>query len=408
MANVTHFNISDVALYYQGLVALAESPLETAVAADEIRRRAVTYVERRRALFSLPTLRGQFDNLGDKILLDLRQMNLVVMEDGKVRLSRTGTAILNDLTKGEGRRARLAILGRLLETYDNAAFLCATITPPAGRPIFVPIPRATAESNEDEDDDGETRLMPANLETVCAAWEEWCLENHRPDLLPPDLRSQTEALIAASKDKRGFAGKARNALAQLVVAAATNGRISKAPIFRTVRDRLSTAGGLNSATRPVPGKPLSIESVFSCMNVGRPVKHIEEWQQLGARLMTSGDVWIHESEPRHLAPRMLTTLLEVRAHLVERAGYYRIHELRDGVCELLRLSQGMFDSVFVYLYRSQPGLLTLGFDYETVTAKRLPIEIRDAGSSNLFNLVAFKDIRSQHATAQEARSVSGY
>jgi hypothetical protein len=50
----------------------------------------------------------------------------------------------------------------------------------------------------------------------------------------------------------------------------------------------------------------------------------------------------------------------------------------------------MFDSVFVHIYRTQPGLMTLGVDYEKITAKRLPIEIRDGASSNLFNLVAFK------------------
>ena len=76
MANITHFNISDVALYYQGLVALAESPIETAVAAEEIRRRAVTYVERRRAIFSLPRYEANSTRLGEKILFDLRQMNL--------------------------------------------------------------------------------------------------------------------------------------------------------------------------------------------------------------------------------------------------------------------------------------------------------------------------------------------
>ena len=147
--------------------------------------------------------------------------------------------------------------------------------------------------------------MPANLESVCTAWAEWCLENHRPDLMPPDLKTRTEALIEASKDKRGFAGKARNALAQLVVSSATNGRIAKAPIFRTVRDRLSTAGGLNSVMRPVPGKPLSVEVVFSCMHIGRPSKHAEEWQPLGAKLMLVDDVWIHEAEPEHLESSVL-------------------------------------------------------------------------------------------------------
>lgn len=392
MANITHFNVSDVALYYQGLVALAESPIATAVAAEEIRRRAVTYVERRRAIFSLPSLRGQFDNLGDKILFDLRQMNLATAADNKAKLTAAGVAIVDSLKKGEGRRARLAILGRLLETYDNAAFLSATVTPPKGKPLFVPIPRATPELiDDDEDDDGETRLVPANLESVCAAWTEWCLENHRPDLMPPDLQERTEALLEASKDKRGFAGKARNALAQLVVDSATNGRIAKAPIFRTIRDRLSTAGGLNSVIRPVAGKPLSVEVVFSCMHIGRPPEHAEEWQPLGAKLMLDEDIWIHETEPARLVASVLAAFQGARCALVERAGYYRIYELRDRVCETLALSQGMFDSVFVHIYRTRPGLMTLGVDYEKITAKRLPIEVRDGASSNLFNLVAFKD-----------------
>ena len=389
MPNISHFNVSDVALYYQGLVALAASPMASAVAAEEIRRRAVTYVERRRAMFSLPSQRGQLDTLGEKILFDLRQMDLATVEGTKVKLTAAGLAIVESLRKGAGRRARLTILGRLVETYDNAAFLCATITPPMGKPLFVPIPRATTE--EIDDDEGETRLVPANLESVCAAWAEWCLENQRPDLMPPDLQKRTEALLEASKDKRGFAEKARNALAQLVVASATKGRIAKAPIYRTIRDRLSTAGGLNSIMRPVPGKPLSVEIVFSCMHIGRPSAHAEEWQPLGARLMLVENVWIHEAEPAHLLSSVLAALKEARRVLVERAGYYRIYELRDRVCEALGLAQGMFDSVFVHIYRTQPGLMTLGVDYEKITAKRLPIEIRDGASSNLFNLVAFKD-----------------
>lgn len=389
MANITHFNVSDVALYYQGLVALAESPIATAVAAEEVRRRAVTFVERRRAIFSLPSPRGQLDTLGDKILFDLRQMDLATVADTKVKLTTAGLAIVESLKKGEGRRARLAILGRLVETYDNAAFLSATVTPPRGKPLFIPIPRATAE--EIDDDEGETHLMPANLESVCAAWAEWCLDNHRPDLMPADLQTRTEAIIEASMDKRGFAGKARNALAQLVVETATSRRIAKAPIFRTIRDRLSTAGGLNSVIRPVPGKPLSVEVVFSCMHFGRPSERAEEWQPLGAKLILEEDVWIHEAEPARLVASVLPAFRDARCALVERAGYYRIYELRDRVCEALALSQGMFDSVFVHIYRTRPGLMTLGVDYEKITAKRLPIEIRDGASSSLFNLVAFKD-----------------
>ncbi len=391
MANITHFNVSDVALYYQGLAALTELPIATSVAAEEIRRRAVTYVERRRAMFSLPSLRGQSDSLGEKILLDLRQMNLANVSENKVKLTGLGRVVIDMLKNGEGRRARLAILGRLVETYDNAAILCATVTPPSGKPLYVPIPRVASEQIDDEEDDGETSLVSTNMESLCAAWADWCKENKRTDLMPEDLKEKAEALIEASTDKRGFAGKARNALAQLVVGAATNGRISKAPIYRTIRDRLSTAGALNAVIRPVPNTPLSVEVVFSCMNIGRPANHAEEWQPLGAKLMLNDDIWVHEAAPERLGESVLVAMQAARQLVIERAGYYRIYELRDNVCESLRLSQGMFDSVFVHLYRTRPGLMTLGFDYEKITAKRLPIEIRDGASSNLFNLVAFKE-----------------
>lgn len=389
MPNITNYNVSDFTLYYQGLVALTDSSLPTAVAAEEIRKRAVTYIERRRAMFSLPPPRGQLDTLGEKILFDLRQMDLATLADTTVRLTPQGLAIVADLRQGGGRRARLAILGRFLETYENAASFCATLTPPNGKPLIVPIPRATTEQTDD--DEGEPRLVPANLESVCTAWADWCSENHRPDLMPADLQTRAEALIAASKDKRGFAEKARNALLQLVVRSATKGRIAKPPIYRTIRDRLSSAGAINSVTRMVPGKPLSIEVVFSCMHIGQPAAHLEEWQSLKVDSLLAESIWIHEAEPSAQESRVLVSLKKARKALVERAGYYRIYELRDWVCESLALSQGMFDSVFLHLYRSRPGLMTLGVDYEKITAKRLPIELRDGASSNLYNLVAFKD-----------------
>ena len=120
MANITHFNVSDVALYYQALVALKGSPMASAIAAEEIRRRAVTYLERRRALFSLPSPRGQLDTLGEKILFDLRQMDLATIAGGTAELTSTGLAIADSLKRSEGRLARLAILGRLLESFGLA------------------------------------------------------------------------------------------------------------------------------------------------------------------------------------------------------------------------------------------------------------------------------------------------
>ena len=145
MPNISHYNVSDVALYFQALVGWRSrrwraqsqpkrfeggpSPISKGVARSSLCRRYEDNSTRwvRKSLF------------------DLRQMGLATVADGKVKLTAAGFAIVDSLKKGEGRRGRLAILGRLIETYDNAAFLCATLTPPMGKPLFVPIPRATRQ-----------------------------------------------------------------------------------------------------------------------------------------------------------------------------------------------------------------------------------------------------------------------
>ena len=80
MPNITHFNVSDVALYYQALVGPADL-------ADSGTRSQPKRSENARSLISkgvepfsrCPPLRGQLDTLGEKILFDLRQMDLATL-----------------------------------------------------------------------------------------------------------------------------------------------------------------------------------------------------------------------------------------------------------------------------------------------------------------------------------------
>jgi hypothetical protein len=118
VANITSYTINDVALYYHALKCV-EKLLDVSAAQERVRAQLVDYIERRRAALSLPPLRTQIPTMGEKALAELRQMKLVTVEDGKVRLLPAGAEVLSHLTNGRGRNARRLILGRMIDTFNN-------------------------------------------------------------------------------------------------------------------------------------------------------------------------------------------------------------------------------------------------------------------------------------------------
>lgn len=390
MANVTNFNVNDVALYYHALRCVADEPLDTAVAGERVRERLVGYLERRRASLSLPPLRTEMPTLGAKALTELKQMKLVQVAEGKVRLLSAGAAIVDRLTAGEGRQARRLVLGRLLDSFDNVYGFVKKLSPPSGRELVLPVPRGSnvavdAVDDSDVDLRGETGL---DLEQVCKAWVDWCERYTRPDLVPVDFVSRARSLFDASRDKE-IGNRIKNAVQTLVLEQATDGIVKKMPIYRTLRDRLSTAGALNSRIRVVDDAPLALEIVHSCVRFGSSDTDSVNWFPLEVPRAPQA-IFIHEPEAEKIADLLYIELGRAAEALTARAGYYRIYELRDSVCESLRISHGVFDAAFLHIYKEKQGTMSLGVDYETITAKRLPIEIRSHGRSEHFNLVAFR------------------
>lgn len=227
-----------------------------------------------------------------------------------------------------------------------------------------------------------------DLAQVCKAWTDWCAENDRSDLLPNDFLARAQSLFEMSKDRK-IGNRIKNVVQQLVLEQATDGIVSKMVIYRTLRDRLSSAGAINSRTQVI-GSAIAIECIYSCLHIGPPADaDPTTWIQLEVP-RSAQPIFVHEPEPEQIAERLFNELRKATSALVPRAGYYRIYELRDRICETLRISQGVFDSAFLYLYKSKQGEISLGVDYETITARRLPIEVRDHGRSEFFNLLAFR------------------
>lgn len=389
MAKISSFNINDISLYYQALQLLAASPLKSSVAAEQTRERLVTYLEYRRAKLGLTPLRGQLTTLGEKALIELRQMQLAERQDQDWVITPAGLDIVRKLESGEGREARRMLMSVMIDTFENLSDFIDCITPPRGRPLLLPIPRSPAAESDEDEPDGSPRVAEGiELETVCDAWAGWCNGQGREDLVPHAMPQRAAELFKKSRDK-SILQKIENILQQLVLEKATGGVISKNAIYRTIRDRLNTVGATNSRIKRTDSKCLSVEKVYSCLFLGDPPLP-DEWVPLKTSRIHPA-LYVHEPPAAYLAERLLPALIDATASLSPRAEYFRIYELRSTVCEALGISQGVFDSSFVKLYKANPSAMTLGVDYETVTAKRLPIEIREGGRSDLFNLVAFRD-----------------
>jgi hypothetical protein len=206
--------------------------------------------------------------------------------------------------------------------------------------------------------------------------------------LPRDFVNRAEAAFEKSTDRK-IANRIKNVVQQLVIERATDGIVSKMAIYRTLRDRLTSAGAINGRIKVIDSPTIALESLYSCLHIGSAVDKSAGWIRLEVPRSTE-PIFVYEPEPEQIAEPLLSELRKATRALVPRAGYYRIYELRDRICEALRISQGVFDSAFLHLYNSKQGEISLGVDYETITAKRLPLEIRDRGRSEFFNLVAFR------------------
>ena len=72
--------------------------------------------------------------------------------------------------------------------------------------------------------------------------------------------------------------------------------------------------------------------------------------------------------------------------LVPAAGYYRLPEVRDKVCQYLRIPEASFDEGMNLILDIQPSPFTVGLQYEGITGRRKPL-VRDRGNTQIYNLI---------------------
>jgi len=84
--------------------------------------------------------------------------------------------------------------------------------------------------------------------------------------------------------------------------------------------------------------------------------------------------------------KVLEALEQAFSSLATQAGYYDLPEVRDFVCERLRIPEAAFDEGLNCLLDLQPSPLTLGLRYEGISGRRKPL-MRSRETTQIYNLI---------------------
>jgi len=158
------------------------------------------------------------------------------------------------------------------------------------------------------------------------------------------------------------------------------------PLFRALCDRLISLRLLNM-TRVSLERREYIKS-YSTAAWDKPG---EPWYVPLSGTTREGETFrIYISEPDMNLPeiqqRLLSSIADAFKELKDEAGYYDLPDVRDLVCERLRIPEAAFDEGINRLLDRRPSPLTVGLRYERILARRKPL-VRATESMQLYNLL---------------------
>ena len=308
----------------------------------------------------LPEPRGTFETAGEKICLELVHFGFAVSAKGAYELTTQGKEAL-EMVDGRKHIDLRRVMARVhLETYDN---LRAVVQ----RHLEIGfIWRPTVEARKLQQ------------------------KGYLKKLLEPTFAAKADSVadtIRENFQEKG-AKKIEDALHEQVVTQALPGVRIRVPLFRSIADRLVSLRLLNIArdSTTVEGCDF-LKSYSPCVENSPP----HNWYvPLTVSPPSDSPITIYFCEPdmsdRNAQERLLHTIEETFPKLSPQGGYYDLPEVRDLVCEELRIPEAEFDEGVNWLLDLQPAPLTMGLSYENISGRRKPL-VRSRGSSQIYNLL---------------------
>jgi hypothetical protein len=359
---ISSYNINDVAYHYIGIRVLdgmtnGNTSRNEQLAA--ISRNAYKYITDKALRLMLPEPRGTYEAIGEKICQELVHMHFArAMRGEPYELTDSGKYIVKLLNERRYSELRRNMVSAHLSTYDNLrlVFFKHLELGALWRPILeagVPI---TEES----------------LRTILT----FVLGEQKQDI----LRQGGDSVI-------GKAGKqAEDGILAGLLSYYFGRDAMGIPLFRALCDRLISLRLLNM-TR-VSFERREFMKSYSTAALDKPE---DPWYAAISGTTREGETFrIYISEPdmnsEEMQQKLLSSIADAFKQLKAEAGYYDLPDVRDFVCERLRIPEAAFDEGLNRVLGRKPSPLTVGLRYERISARRKPL-VRATESMQLYNLL---------------------
>ena len=360
--NISSYNISDIGYHYIGLRVLNCLP-QTARREEQeetVSRSIRKYVSNKALRLLLPEPRGTFETIGEKVCRELVHFAFANSAKGRYELTDQGRDVVRLVDGRKHVELRRAMACVHIRTYGNL--------------------RAVVQKHLEIGSIWRPIVETRKLEQ----------EGYLRKLLEPTFAARATSIAdVVWEDIQGEGvNRIENALQEQVIAQALPGIRIRVPLFRSIVDRLVSLRLLNIArdSHTINGC-VFLKSYSPCVNNAPP----HEWYvHLSLNLPSSSPFEIHFCEPdmtdKKTQQWLWAAIEQTFGNLSLQGGYYDLPEVRDLVCEELRIPEAEFDEGVNQLLDLQPAPLTMGFNYENISGRRKPL-IRNRGSSHIYNLL---------------------
>lgn len=354
---ISSYNISDVGYHYIGLRVLANPATHRDEQLQAIARGVSKYASDRALRLMLAEPKGNFSAVGEKICQELVHFGFARVEKGIYELTDSGEEILGLLNDRRFVELRRAMIYAHLATYDN---LRAVLQ----RHMEVgSVWRCTIEVDQLGKPDYLERLLKPTFGKRAAEKAE-------------QVRTQGPRTPKQTED----------AINLCIIEEIFTEYVYSVPLFRALCDRLVSLRLLNIMRATANGCDFA-KSYSTCVLSDPP----RPWyRELVIPLSPTSTYKLLLCEPDMNDQETLNTVLaqteEAFGNLTSEAGYYDLPDIRDYVCEQLRIPEAAFDEGVNSLLDRNPPPLSPGLRYEGISARRKPLA-RTKGAGQIHNLI---------------------
>ncbi len=357
---ITSYNITDVNYHYIGLRVIDGLP-ETARREEQITtisRNILKYVQDKSLRLMLPEPRGTFETVGEKVCQELVHFQFAQSIKGAYVLTDDGKQALFLLNQKYYSELRHLMIRIHLQTYDNlrAVFQRHMEVDCIYRPIV-----ESAFLNQD---------------------------SYIPTLLNPIFGNEAQRVSedVLAKLARKSPKKIEDALQERIIQFFFPEEHISVALFRSLCDRLASLRLLNMRKVTHQGGEF-IKNYSPCTLTTA----VYPWHIiLSIPIIDNETFSFYLSEPDFQDKETLNVFLqsinEAFSDLVPQGGYYDVPEIRDFVCEKLKIPESSFDEGMSQLLQRQSSPFTTGLRYDGISARRRPL-VRPGENTQIYNLI---------------------